>query len=114
MSFNPQDNTQLCVVGNTIFRHFRYSEGNLKPFSFQKLEPQNYLCHAWVTEERIVVGTDNGRLLIFEAGEMKSEIYLGKDDKYVKHEERVCVHVYVFMFVTETDTFFPTLHLWDT
>ncbi|XP_025110126.1 cilia- and flagella-associated protein 57-like [Pomacea canaliculata] len=81
VSFNPQDNTQLCVVGNTIFRHFRYSEGNLKPFSFQKLEPQNYLCHAWVTEERIVVGTDNGRLLIFEAGEMKSEIYLGKDDK---------------------------------
>ncbi|KAK7099818.1 cilia- and flagella-associated protein 57-like [Littorina saxatilis] len=81
VSFNPQDNTQLCVIGNTIFRHFRYSEGNLKPFNFQKMEPQNYLCHAWVSEERIVVGTDNGRLLLFEAGELKNEINLAKDDK---------------------------------
>ena len=81
VSFNPQDNTQLCVIGNTIFRHFRYSEGNLKPFNFQKMEPQNYMCHAWVSEERIVVGTDNGRLLLFEAGELKNEINLAKDDK---------------------------------
>ncbi|KAK7495825.1 hypothetical protein BaRGS_00012815 [Batillaria attramentaria] len=81
VSFNPQDNTQLCVIGNTIFRHFRYSEGNLKPFNFQKMEPQNYLCHAWVSEERIVVGTDNGRLLLFEAGELRNEINLAKDDK---------------------------------
>lgn len=81
VSFNPQDNTQLCVIGNTIFRHFRYSEGNLKPFNFQKVEPQNYLCHAWVSEERIIVGTDNGRLLLFEAGELKNEIILTKDDK---------------------------------
>ncbi|GFR57789.1 cilia- and flagella-associated protein 57-like [Elysia marginata] len=76
VSFNPQDNTQLCVVGNTVFRHFRYSEGNLKPFNFQKMEPQNYLCHAWVSEERIIVGTDTGRLLLFEAGEVKNEFNL--------------------------------------
>ena len=76
VSFNPQDNTQLCVVGNTVFRHFRYSEGNLKPFNFQKMEPQNYLCHAWVSEERIIVGTDNGKLLLFEAGEVRNEFNL--------------------------------------
>ncbi|XP_055956153.1 cilia- and flagella-associated protein 57 [Patella vulgata] len=82
VSFNPQDNTQLCVVGNGIFKHFRYSEGNLKPFNFQKVEPQNYLCHAWVSEERVVVGTDSGKLMLFEAGELKTEISSGshKDD----------------------------------
>ncbi|ESO94501.1 hypothetical protein LOTGIDRAFT_118162 [Lottia gigantea] len=83
ISFNPQDNTQLCVVGNGIFKHFRYSEGNLKPFNFQKIEPQNYLCHAWVSEERIIVGTDTGKLMLFEAGELKTEISNGsiqKDD----------------------------------
>ncbi len=74
VTFNPQDNTQLCVVGQGIFKLFRYSEGNLKQFAFQKMEPQNYLCQAWVSDERVVVGTDNGRLLLFEAGEMKSEI----------------------------------------
>lgn len=74
VTFNPQDNTQLCVVGNGIFKLFRYSEGNLKQFAFQKMEPQNYLCQAWVSDERVVVGTDTGRLLLFEAGELKSEI----------------------------------------
>ncbi|CAL1538634.1 unnamed protein product [Lymnaea stagnalis] len=76
ISFNPQDNTQLCVVGNTVFKYFRYSEGNLKPFNFQKTEPQNYLCHAWVSEDRIIVGTDSGKVLLFEAGELKKEFNL--------------------------------------
>ncbi|XP_063431022.1 cilia- and flagella-associated protein 57-like [Mytilus galloprovincialis] len=76
-SFNPQDNTQLCVVGNGIFRNFRYSEGNLKAFNFQKMEPQNFLCHAWVSEERVVVGTDTGKLLLFENGEIKNEFNIG-------------------------------------
>ncbi|EDO36068.1 predicted protein [Nematostella vectensis] len=73
VSFNPQDNTQLCVVGNGIFKLFRYSEGNLKQFAFQKMEPQNFLCHAWVSDERIITGTDTGRLLLFESGELKNE-----------------------------------------
>ena len=76
-SFNPQDNTQLCVVGNGIFKNFRYSEGNLKAFNFQKMEPQNFLCHAWVSEERVVVGTDTGKLLLFENGEIKNEFNIG-------------------------------------
>ncbi|XP_019645355.1 PREDICTED: cilia- and flagella-associated protein 57-like [Branchiostoma belcheri] len=73
VTFNPQDNTQICVVGNGIFKLFRYSEGNLKQFAFQKTEPQNYLSQAWVSDERVIVGTDNGRLLLFESGEMKSD-----------------------------------------
>ncbi|CAH1775033.1 unnamed protein product [Owenia fusiformis] len=73
VTFNPQDNTQLCVVGDGIFKLFRYSEGNLKQFAFQKMEPQNYLCQAWVSDERVIVGTDKGKLLLFEAGELKNE-----------------------------------------
>ena len=53
---------------------FRYSEGNLKQFAFQKMEPQNYLSHAWVSDERVIVGTDNAKLLLFEAGELKNEL----------------------------------------
>ena len=76
MTFNPQDNTQLCVVGNGIFKLFRYSEGNLKQFAFQKMEPQNFLCQAWVSDERIIAGTDTGRLLLFESGELKNEFHV--------------------------------------
>ena len=56
---------------------FRYSEGNLKQFAFQKMEPQNFLCQAWVSDERIIAGTDSGRLLLFESGELKSEFHVG-------------------------------------
>lgn len=89
VTFNPQDNTQLCVVGNGIFKLYRYSEGSLKPFAFQKMEPQNNLCQAWVSDERVVVGTDSGKLLIFEAGELKHEITVnpssknGDKDRYI-------------------------------
>jgi hypothetical protein len=38
ISFNPTDNTQLCVVGNGVFKLFRYSEGLLKPLTFPKVE----------------------------------------------------------------------------
>lgn len=40
VSFNPTDNTQLCVVGSGIFKLFRYQEGMLKAFAFQKTEPK--------------------------------------------------------------------------
>ncbi|XP_060606574.1 cilia- and flagella-associated protein 57-like [Ruditapes philippinarum] len=87
VSFNPQDNTQLCVVGNGIFKNFRYSEGNLKTFNIQKVEPQNYLCHAWVSEERVIVGTDTGRLMLFEAGEMKHEFNIAAQEKKPGEED---------------------------
>lgn len=36
-----------------------------------KQEPRNFLCHAWLPEERIVVGTDTGELFIFEGTEFR-------------------------------------------
>uniref|UniRef100_A0A0B7A6G0 Cilia- and flagella-associated protein 57 n=1 Tax=Arion vulgaris TaxID=1028688 RepID=A0A0B7A6G0_9EUPU len=95
VSFNPQDNTQLCAVGNTVFRYFRYSEGNLKPFNFQKIDPQNYLCHAWLSEDRIIVGTDNGHLMLFEAGEIKQEYNLvpSGDKQTVDNQLETFIHV---------------------
>merc|ERR1711937_767757 len=71
--FNPHDNTQVSVVGNGIFKLFRYSETTLKPFAYQKLDPYDYLCHAWVEEQRVVVGTKEGKILIFDGGELKVE-----------------------------------------
>ena len=73
MSFNPQDNTQICVVGEKTFKLFRYSEGHLKQFAFMKAEPSNYLCLSWISEDRLVVGTDHGMVQLFEVGELKNE-----------------------------------------
>ena len=33
-------------------------------------EPENYLCHAWLPDDRVIVGTDSGNLLLLESGSM--------------------------------------------
>ena len=38
-----------------------------------KAEPSNYLCLAWLSEDRVVLGTDTGKVQLFEVGELKNE-----------------------------------------
>ncbi|NXT45627.1 CFA57 protein, partial [Pluvianellus socialis] len=73
VSFGPQDNGQVCITGNGFFKLFKYSEGTLKQTNLQKGEPQNYLCHAWLSEEEVICGTDTGKLILFETGELRWE-----------------------------------------
>lgn len=73
MSINPQDNTQFCVTGNGMFKLLRFAEGTLKQTNFQRGEPQNYLAHAWLSEDKIIVGTDTGKLFLFESGDQRWE-----------------------------------------
>lgn len=70
MSFSPQDNARICITGNGFFKLLKYSEGTLKQMNLQKGKPQNYLCHAWLSEEEVVCGTDTGKLMLFENGEL--------------------------------------------
>ena len=57
-----------------MFKLYRYLEGALKQCSFQKLESLNILSHVWMSEERVIAGTDTGRLLVFESGDMRWEM----------------------------------------
>jgi len=100
VAFNPLDNTQLCVVGNGLFKLFRYSEESLKQFGFQKHDQQNYLCQAWMLEDRMIVGTETGRLLLLESGELKTEFNLTKSDcveeRFMKFACFVVVGIFSF------------------
>ncbi|KAI9208884.1 WD40-repeat-containing domain protein, partial [Polychytrium aggregatum] len=75
MSCNPYDSgaTQVCVTGNGIFRIFRYSEGNFKLLSQQKSD-KNLLCHTWVSDTRVVAGTEDSKLLVYDSGDLILEI----------------------------------------
>ena len=77
MSFNPQDNTQVCVSGVGLLRLYHYGEGALKRTSAAKVEGIALLCHAWVSGARVVAGTDTGRLLMIESGELRWELDAG-------------------------------------
>ncbi|XP_077948631.1 cilia and flagella associated protein 57 isoform X2 [Gasterosteus aculeatus] len=76
VSFSPHNNTQICVSGGGVLKLLRYSDGTLKQSAAPKVESVNFLCHAWVTEERVIAGTDGGRLLVFESGNLRREIHV--------------------------------------
>ena len=70
--FCPQDATVVCATGDGILRFMRIAENQFRPIPFNlKREPQNYLCHAWVSDDRCIVGTDSGELLLVENFECK-------------------------------------------
>ncbi|XP_019854181.1 PREDICTED: cilia- and flagella-associated protein 57 [Amphimedon queenslandica] len=79
VSFNPQDNTQVCIVGEKVFKLYRYSEGAFKQFAFTKIEPQTYLCQAWLSEDRLILGTDSGKVQLFEGGDLKNEFIVSAE-----------------------------------
>ena len=81
VSFNPSDNTVLCLTGDMIFKLLRYSEGALKTFGYARTELANYLSHCWISDEKLVVGTNNGRLQLFEGSDLKWECNICDEDK---------------------------------
>ena len=94
MSFNPNDNAQFCVVGNGVFKTYKYNEGTLKANPIQKIEPQNFLCHSWLSEDRIIVGTDSGRMLLFEGQEHKKDFFVSTPSENVAVERSVLLNLF--------------------
>lgn len=74
VSFSPFNHTQLCVSGAGVFKLFRYTDGCLKQSSLAKVDSITFLSHAWMAAERVVAGTDAGRLLVFENGDLRREL----------------------------------------
>ena len=74
-SFMPNDPQIVCVCGHNLFRFFRIQESTFKamPNPMQKREAQNYVCHAWVSDDRVIVGTETGELLLVESFECKPQ-----------------------------------------
>lgn len=81
-SISPKDPHLLCVSGNGVFKFFRYSESQLRhaPGGI-KGDPMSYLAHVWLPpDDRLIVSTDNGDLLLVENGEYKYPLPLSPSD----------------------------------
>ena len=82
-SLSPRDSSLICVSGNGVFKFFKYSDGQLRqaPGGLGRNEPMNYLAHVWLPpEDRIIVSTDNGDLLLVENGEYLHHLPLSPSD----------------------------------
>ncbi|CAD7922808.1 unnamed protein product [Amoebophrya sp. A25] len=75
ISFNPVDSTTCLAIGENVFKFFKIqeSEGLMRQIPYQLAKsrgPQTYFCHSWLLDDRLVVGLENGELLLFDnAGE---------------------------------------------
>lgn len=75
VQINPVDSTQISVLGQSLFRTLRYQEGQLKQFYLNnRTESKVFLSHCWVTEQYLVVGTENGKVLVIDGSEVKIEL----------------------------------------
>lgn len=57
-SFSPHDNSALCVTGDGVAKFVRLSDGALKPIpvAMGRREAQAYTCHAWLADDRVLIG----------------------------------------------------------
>jgi cilia- and flagella-associated protein 57 len=84
VTINPRDPLQIVVSGNGLFRFYRYVDGGLKPVpgGLGKAHTQNFTTHAWVTEDRIMVATESGDLLLIEDGEFRCPLPTAPSDNH--------------------------------
>ena len=74
-SVPTQDATVVCASGDGTLKFLRVAENQFKPIQYTlKREPQNYLCHSWLPEDRFVVATDTGDLLLFEGFDLRTTL----------------------------------------
>eukprot|EP01065_Artemidia_motanka_P016450 TRINITY_DN20120_c0_g1_i1.p1 TRINITY_DN20120_c0_g1~~TRINITY_DN20120_c0_g1_i1.p1 ORF type:complete len:1373 (+),score=591.17 TRINITY_DN20120_c0_g1_i1:104-4222(+) len=74
ISISPWNSDMLCTTGTTIFRIWRFCQPNqLKPTAPMAKQPRDYrfTCHTWIDDDRIIVGTMEGDILVVENMELK-------------------------------------------
>jgi len=62
----------VLVTGNNCFKYFRATDGILKSThtAIQKKEAHisnNYTCHTWLADGRLLVCTDVGEIMLLES-----------------------------------------------
>ena len=61
--FNPFNSQQFSAVGKEYFTVFNYKDNSITA-SPVSLPAGEYRCHLWLSKERMLVGTAEGKLLL--------------------------------------------------
>ena len=71
-SFHNQDQNVVLVTGNSTYKFYRVTDNNMlqiKHVSILKKESHisnNYTCHTWLPDGRLLVCTDQGEIMLLE------------------------------------------------
>lgn len=68
---HPTDNTTCVLVGPGLFRLMMVTETVWRQFGWQKADQLQLSCVAYLTPERILAGTKDGKLVLVENNDLK-------------------------------------------
>ena len=76
VGFNPWDSSIIIAVGKSIFRLFRFVEGQFRPITCVIRKDQaNVISYCWLAEDILILGTDAGEILFIDNYEYRGLIY---------------------------------------
>ena len=73
ISINPFDATEICVIGDKIFKIFRYSEGLLRSIR-TSCPNKDFYNHIWLQNNAIALGSSDGKIYIVLDGNLIQEL----------------------------------------
>ncbi|KAJ8941065.1 hypothetical protein NQ314_010502 [Rhamnusium bicolor] len=69
---NPTDGNQLALVGDSVMRCLGCQDFTWRLFGYNKVDTNVYTSVCWLSQDRLIVGSSTGKLLILETGELKA------------------------------------------
>ncbi|XP_077278578.1 testes of unusual size [Temnothorax americanus] len=72
LACNPTDATVVAIGGPYTFKFLTVSETVWRPYGFAKAENLLVCSMAWLDGDRLLVGTEDGRVLYLENGDLKN------------------------------------------
>jgi len=78
--FSTMENTHMSVVGDGVFKMYRYLDGVLRQFAMQKADFPHFVSHAWLSSDLLICGTVNGHLIVMDSTEYKREYVVFPDN----------------------------------
>lgn len=74
---NPNDVNLVVLAGNQLLRILACSESVWRQYGYSKSENVNFTGCTWLSQDRIFLGTNEGKVLIIENGEIKAIFWAG-------------------------------------
>ncbi|KAL3272571.1 hypothetical protein HHI36_014041 [Cryptolaemus montrouzieri] len=78
ISGNPVDSNQLVLVGEGLLRMLQCTDFQWRQFGYSKSDQMVLNTACWLSQDRILIGTKNGKFLFLENGELRS-VFLAHD-----------------------------------
>ncbi|XP_050311353.1 cilia- and flagella-associated protein 57 [Anthonomus grandis grandis] len=69
---NPNDQNQIALVGDLVLRCLGCVDYAWRQYGYNKFDGATYTSCCWLSQDRLMVGSNKGKLLILETGEIRA------------------------------------------